>query len=119
MNKNLFYIYLLFFIILSSQSFAQDVNTIKANSDDLIDNIDLEAAASIFGESKDLENFEKRLNDPNTKISNLDLNNYGEVDYLRVMETAENNVQDRLQAENKHLVQVPSELDININSNHI
>ena len=70
---------------------AQDVTTITANSDDISDNLDLEAVASIFGESKDLEDFEKRLNDPKTQISNLDLNNDGEVDYLRIMETAEKN----------------------------
>ena len=79
-------------ILTGWQSSAQDVTTITANSDDISDNLDLEAVASVFGESKDLEDFEKRLNDPNTQISNLDLNNDGEVDYLRVMETAENNV---------------------------
>ena len=67
---------------------AQDVTTIKATSDDISDNLDLEAVASIFGDSKDLEDFEKRLNDPKTQISNLDLNGDGEVDYLRVMETS-------------------------------
>lgn len=71
---------------------AQDVTTITANSDDISDNLDLEAVASIFGDSKDLKDFEKRLNDPDTQISNLDLNSDGEVDYLRVMETAENNI---------------------------
>ena len=72
--------------------FSQDVTTITASSDDISDNLDLEAVASVFGESKDLEDFEKRLNDPKTQISNLDLNNDGEVDYLRVMETSEKNV---------------------------
>ncbi|MCF6223060.1 MAG: hypothetical protein L3J34_04960 [Flavobacteriaceae bacterium] len=70
---------------------AQDVTTIQANSEDISDNLDLEAVASIFGASKDLEDFEKRLNDPKTQISNLDLNNDGEVDYLRVMETGTDN----------------------------
>ncbi len=66
--------------------YAQDTTTIQATSEDISDNLDLEAVASIFGESKDLEDFEKRLNDPKTQISNLDLNNDNEVDYLRVME---------------------------------
>lgn len=83
---------MLLFALTGWQTAAQDVTTITANSDDISDNLDLEAVASIFGESKDLEDFEKRLNDPKTQISNLDLNNDGEVDYLRVMETAENNV---------------------------
>ena len=37
--------------------FAQDVTTITASSDDISDNLDLEAVASIFGDSKDLEDF--------------------------------------------------------------
>ena len=92
MKKNIFSFFLLLFALTGWQTAAQDVTTITANSDDISDNLDLEAVASIFGESKDLEDFEKRLNDPKTQISNLDLNNDGEVDYLRVMETAENNV---------------------------
>ena len=85
-SKTLFGLILVFTISTFSIS-AQDVTTIQANNEDISDNLDLEAVASIFGESKDLEDFEKRLNDPDTQISNLDLNNDGEVDYLRVMET--------------------------------
>lgn len=70
--------------------YAQDVTTVKANNSDISDNLDLQAVASIFGESQDLEDFERRLNDPNTQISNLDLNGDGKVDYLRVIEVTEN-----------------------------
>ena len=69
---------------------AQDVTTVKATDKAISDNLDLEAVASVFGESKDLEDFEKRLNDPKTQLSNLDLNADGEVDYLRVLETSKN-----------------------------
>ncbi len=68
---------------------AQDVTTVEATSGDISENLDLEAVASVFGESKDLEDFEKRLNDPEKQISNLDLNGNGEVDYLRVVEASE------------------------------
>lgn len=68
---------------------AQDVTTVEAKSSDISENLDLEAVASVFGEAKDLEDFEKRLNDPETQISNLDLNEDGEVDYLRVIEASE------------------------------
>lgn len=91
MDKKISQIFLLLLLV-ACKAFAQDVTTITANSDDISDNLDLEAVASIFGESKDLEDFEKRLNDPDIQISNLDLNNDGEVDYLRVMETAEKNI---------------------------
>ena len=62
---------------------AKDIITITVASEDICDNLDLEAVTSIFGASKDLEDFEKRLNDPETQISNLDLNNDGEVDFSR------------------------------------
>ena len=61
--------------------------TTRATSYDISDNLDLDAVSSIFGESKDLEDFEYRLNDPDNRISNLDLNEDGYVDYLRVIET--------------------------------
>lgn len=71
--------------------FAQDVTTVNASNNNIADNLDLEAVASIFGDSKDLEDFEKQLNDPKKQISNLDLNEDNNVDYLRVVETAEKN----------------------------
>ncbi|KOS05361.1 hypothetical protein AM493_04430 [Flavobacterium akiainvivens] len=71
--------------------FAQDVTTVTANNTDISDNLDLQAVASIFGESSDLEDFERRLNDPKNQISNLDLNGDNRVDYLRVIEATESN----------------------------
>ncbi|MDP2159052.1 MAG: hypothetical protein Q8K02_01095 [Flavobacterium sp.] len=70
---------------------AQDRTTVRANSMDISDNLDLRAIATIFGDSRDLEDFENRLNDPNKQISNLDLNNDNRVDYLRVIESMEGN----------------------------
>lgn len=62
--------------------------TTRATSYDISDNLDLEAVASIFGDSKNLEDFEMRLNDPDYRISNLDLNEDGYIDYLRVIENS-------------------------------
>ena len=62
--------------------------TARATSYDISDNLDLEAVASIFGDSENLEDFERRLNDPDTRISNLDLNQDGYIDYLRVLENS-------------------------------
>ena len=76
---------ILLFNIATLPSITQDVTTITVKSEDISDTMDLEAVASIFEASKDLENFEKRLNDPKTQVSNLDLNNDGEVDYLRII----------------------------------
>ena len=71
--------------------FAQDRTTVTANNSEISDNLDLRAVASIFGDSKDLEDFERRLNNPEVPISNLDLNGDNQVDYLRVIETVEGN----------------------------
>ncbi len=71
--------------------FAQDRTTVTATNSDISDNLDLRAVASIFGDSRNLEDFERRLNDPNAQISNLDLNGDNQVDYLRVIETVEGN----------------------------
>lgn len=82
---------LLLVVLLSfTKGHAQDVTTVKATDASISKNLDLKAVASVFGESKDLEDFEKRLNDPKTQLSNLDLNEDGEVDYLRVIETSKN-----------------------------
>ncbi|MGE5394522.1 MAG: hypothetical protein ACM3P1_07230 [Candidatus Saccharibacteria bacterium] len=64
------------------------ITTTRAMSYDISDNLDLDAVASIFGDSRDLEDFEYRLNDPDNRISNLDLNGDGYIDYLRVVENS-------------------------------
>jgi hypothetical protein len=80
---------LLIVLVSITDSRAQDRTTVKANSVDISDNLDLRAIATIFGEAANLEDFEHRLNDPQTQISNLDLNNDNQVDYLRVIESVE------------------------------
>lgn len=75
--------------LLFAGAYAQDRTTVSATSSEISDNLDLRAVASIFGDSRDLEDFENRLNDPNNQISNLDLNGDNKVDYLRVIETVE------------------------------
>ena len=77
-----------FFLV---NAWAQDRTTVNAMNSEISDNLDLRAVASIFGDSRDLEDFEYRLNDPKNQISNLDLNNDNQVDYLRVIESTEGN----------------------------
>ena len=81
----------LFGLLVQIPTFAQDVTTVNATSTEISDNLDLRAVASIFGDSKNLEDFERRLNDPKNQISNLDLNYDRQVDYLRVIEAVEKN----------------------------
>ena len=81
----------LFGILVQIPLFGQDRTTVNATSNEISDNLDLRAVASIFGDAKDLEDFERQLNDPRNQISNLDLNYDRQVDYLRVIEAVEKN----------------------------
>jgi len=53
------------------------------------DNLNLYAVMNLFQESKTLESFERGLNDPETMINNLDLNNNNLIDYIMVLDFAE------------------------------
>ena len=103
MKANLFTGIFSFFFAITA--FAQDKTTVRANSSDISDNLDLRAVATIFGDASDLEDFERRLNDPKSQISNLDLNNDNYVDYLRVIESVEGNA---------HIIVVQAVLDKDI-----
>ncbi len=89
MKTKLLFCSLLTFIF-ALQIDAQNRTIINATNSEISDNLDLKAVASIFGDSENLQDFERRLNDPNLQISNLDLNNDNQVDYLRVIESMEN-----------------------------
>ncbi|MBN2103496.1 hypothetical protein JW835_05585 [bacterium] len=65
--------------------FAEDSTTVTAISDSS-EGLDLQAVSELFKESESLEAFEKSLNDPEVGINNLDLDENGEVDYIRVLE---------------------------------
>lgn len=77
--------------LFAGQLFAQDRTTVNATSSEISDNLDLRAVASIFGDALNLDDFERKLNDPKVQISNLDLNQDNQVDYLRVIESVEGN----------------------------
>lgn len=96
---------LVFTALFMGSLFAQDRTTVNAASYEISDNLDLKAVASIFGDSQNLEDFERRLNDPKIQISNLDLNNDNQVDYLRVIESVEGNT---------HLIIIQSVLEKDI-----
>lgn len=68
--------------------------SVQATSTDISYNLDLRAVANVFADSRNLEEFERRLNDYDEGINNLDLNQDGQVDYLRVIEANKGN--DRL-----------------------
>lgn len=53
------------------------------------DNLNLYAVLDLFQNSKTFESFEKKLNEEDSKINNLDLNNDGKTDYIKVIDHKE------------------------------
>ena len=89
-KTNLLAFYLLFTLLLgATQLTARSSHVVYAENYQIDQDLDLNAVASLFGDSRDLDDFERRLNDPYYQMSNLDLNNDGYVDYLRVIETVD------------------------------
>ncbi len=60
--------------------------TVVEGASGAADGLDLKAVGALFRESKDLEAFERSLNDPETGVNNLDLDGNGETDFIRVVE---------------------------------
>jgi len=55
------------------------------------DNFNLYAVMNLFQQSETLEGFERSLNDENTRINNLDLNNDNFIDYIKVVDYVNGN----------------------------
>jgi hypothetical protein len=56
------------------------------------DNLNLYAVMNLFQESPTIEDFERNLNDANSKINNLDLNGDNMVDYITVNDYIDGNI---------------------------
>lgn len=78
---------ILFTALLGTFSFAQESDSTGLEGD----NLDLNGVLELFKESKDVEDFEKKLNTESNGVNNLDLNEDGEVDYIRVVDYADSN----------------------------
>jgi hypothetical protein len=76
---------LMVFVFTSGSVLSQDV-TVVAPTSEAAEGLDLQAVGELFKDAKDLEAFEKALNDPDVGVNNLDLDDNGEVDYIRVVE---------------------------------
>lgn len=72
-------------LFVASSVMAQDSDSTGLEGD----NLDLNAVLEIFKESESPEDFEQKLNTEGTSVNNLDLDNDGEVDYIRVVETGD------------------------------
>jgi hypothetical protein len=56
------------------------------------DNFSLQGALQMFQQSSSLDDFEKRINTQGNYVNNLDLNNDGETDYVRVTDKMEKDI---------------------------
>src|SRR6187402_242739 len=56
------------------------------------DDFSLEGALELFKQSASPEEFERKLNSPEAKVNNLDLNGDGEIDYIRVIDRNQGDV---------------------------
>lgn len=75
-------------LFLSCPAFAQDETA--ADSTGLPgDHFSLEGAVELFKKAESPEDFEKLLNLEDSKVNNLDLNEDGEIDYIRVVDNVE------------------------------
>ena len=65
---------------------AQENVTITEPASEAAEGLDLQAVSELFKDSENIEEFEKMLNNPEVGINNLDLDENGEVDFIRVVE---------------------------------
>jgi hypothetical protein len=70
---------------------------LNAQSDDdqtglLGDNFSLEGALELFKDASSMEDFEAQLNSEDKSVNNLDLNDDGEIDYIRVEDNMDGNI---------------------------
>jgi hypothetical protein len=57
------------------------------------DNFSLEGALELFKNATSPEDFEKKLNDENNRVNNLDINEDGDIDYIRIISKKEGDLQ--------------------------
>jgi len=80
-------------LVISSQiSYSQDDITVIVPTTEAGENLDLVAVMELFRDSETVEDFEKALNDSTNEVNNLDLNEDGQVDYIRVVEQVDGDV---------------------------
>lgn len=87
------------FLVIPLLAFSFLLTSLHAQTDEAIeetgyagDHFSLEGALSLFKEAKSMEEFEKALNKESNKINNLDLNEDGDIDYIRVIDHVDGDV---------------------------
>lgn len=85
---------IVFFLALNLISINNHLSaqSVDESSGLLGDNFSLEGALSLFEKATSLESFEEQINDQTTTVNNLDLNDDGEIDYIRVEDHQEGDI---------------------------
>ena len=98
MNEKIFKVLAGVFILLIAISFlwpaGKSENNYNVNVQTMVyggDGLDLATIGSLLKKAENAEELEKLLNDPKTGINNLDLNEDGKVDYVKVTEYGNDN----------------------------
>ncbi len=92
-NLRFFVLTTLAFAILSFPLAAQDDDQMTEDSTGLPgDHFSLEGAMDLFKKAESLEDFEKLLNTEDNNVNNLDLNEDGKIDYIRVVDQMDGDV---------------------------
>ena len=81
-----------FYLVLSLFTINNQLSAQEESTGLMGDNFSLEGALDVFKNSSSLEDFEKQLNNQDSDVNNLDLNDDGDVDYIRVEEHKEGEV---------------------------
>ncbi len=84
--KHLFIKSIMLMMICVYVTYAQEDVSIVAPTSEAAEGLDLHAVSEIFKDSENLEEFEKNLNNPEEGVNNLDLDDNGDVDFIRVVE---------------------------------
>jgi len=90
--KKLIFIFISALIFCSSSIIGQDDVTVIVPTTEAGENLDLKAVMELFRDAETVEDFEKALNDSTNEVNNLDLNEDGTVDYIRVVEQLDGDV---------------------------
>jgi hypothetical protein len=82
----------LFFILISisAAGYAQQQPPMSDTLGLPGDNLNLYGVLYLFKESANVQDFEQRLNSPDSKVNNLDLNHDGQTDYIQVIDYGQN-----------------------------
>jgi hypothetical protein len=91
MKATLLILFLIFCLCPGVCLYAQEEEPVIEPLTEAGEDLDLYGVLELFRESENLEAFEQALNDPTNEVNNLDLDENGEVDYIRVIEYMEGN----------------------------